>query len=159
MYLINFEYSNTLHKLFWEIKRKFWKVSNRLVKSFHTFSWVGNKKGWFIYFLYVNFTVPIDFTRMCAFFMSVYTIFSQNNASIFNLNIFSGGIVNLVGTFDFWLLRGQYTVWKLSVHPLRFRKLLYLLFSGKDKYLWLFIAILQLKKLYTNSICLMCVHI
>jgi len=35
---------------------------------------------------------------MClCFFLSVYTISSRNNISIFNFDIFSGGKVNLVG--------------------------------------------------------------
>ena len=42
----------------------------------------------------------IDFTMMCVFiffFVSVYTISSRNNASIFNFSIFFDWKVNIVG--------------------------------------------------------------
>jgi len=40
----------------------------------------------------------IGFTMMCGFlFLSVYTISSRNNASIFNFSILFDGKVNLVG--------------------------------------------------------------
>ncbi|KAF0764488.1 Uncharacterized protein FWK35_00016520 [Aphis craccivora] len=34
---------------------------------------------------------------LCVFFMSVYSITSLNNASIFNFSSFSGSKMNLVG--------------------------------------------------------------
>jgi len=41
------------------------------------------------------------------FFLSVYTISSENNVSTFNISIFSGGIVNLVDTYVWSNLKFQ----------------------------------------------------